>query len=169
MAAVLAASALAFSAGPAFAGACAGTSANAPDARARVGGGPFSGSGVYANEQAQTDLSPGQVVTIAAQWKNVSNAVQTIRVRSYQFSKDDGIRVKLFVDGVNVTSRFRGENPGLTFKNLAPGKRTSIIDVQFRNIHASGHPYAQQPLFGYYKGAPTTNNCDAVFAKVNQL
>jgi hypothetical protein len=162
----LAASLLIFSAGPAAAGGCSGDATNSPDLRSRVGAGPFQGGGVYGDLDIDLgSFGPGANASVFTQWKNKEASPQTIRVRGFYRTAGNGIRVRLFVDGVNVTDRFQEDGvAGLKFENVAAGKRTPLVEIRFRNISPNESNYGGQALYGFYKGQ---SPCSFMYADVN--
>jgi hypothetical protein len=166
MTAALAASMVVFSTGPAFAGACTGNATNAPDARLRDPAGNWSGGGEYPTVADGVNLGPGQSATFGVQWRNMAITTQTIRVRNLSFETFPGMKIRIFLDGTKITQKFRDGAKGVSFANVAAGKRTGIIEIRFVNTNPVESPLGRQNLYGHYKGSSSIN-CDAAFTSVN--
>jgi hypothetical protein len=154
-----------FSTGPAFAGACAGNATNAPDARLRDPAGVWSGGGQYPIVVDGVNLGPGQSATFGVQWRNMANTTETIRVRNISFETFAGMKIRIFLDGTKITQKFRSGGHGVSFPNVAAGKRTGIIEIRYVNTETVQSPLGRQNLFGVYKGMGGA--CDAAFTSVN--
>jgi hypothetical protein len=166
MTAALAASMVAFSAGPAFAGLCNdGNASNAPDLRYRVNGQDFEGGGQYPFADEPVVLGPGQSASIEVQWRNKSGGVATIRTRGFAFLKDPGMRIKVFFAGQNISATFR--SGGLAFKGVAANDRTGLLEIRLKNTTNSATTSGQQGVWGHYKGAASAH-CDQLLVVANQ-
>lgn len=141
---------------------CSTDGSNAPDARYRIDGGPWTGGGAYADALADAGFT-SETVTFEVQWRNRTDAAKTIRVHGYADVFPD-TRVRVFVNGVRVTDRIDGaEDKGLTFKDVAPTKRTDVVEIR---ITADTGGFGQQALIATFKSV-SPPQCDAVFAFVN--
>lgn len=169
--AALAASMVALSAGPATAGAgpCEGTLESAPDGRVRAQGESFVGGGSVTPLALYLGggLAPGDRRTFEVQFKNNEAGAETIRLKKATSVIPADVRVKVFVNGENKTSSFGNEVGGLSFQNIASGKRTPIVEFRFRNV-GSGTPTTRLITFGHYKGESPLQ-CDGIGVSLNDL